>query len=54
MRAYPREVPRGAPMFARAGITTSPDPDAFAAAAGHVAVFQVRPAPPARRNEDAP
>jgi len=25
-----------------------------AAAAGHVAVFQVRPAPPARRNEDAP
>jgi deazaflavin-dependent oxidoreductase (nitroreductase family) len=54
MRAYPREVPKGAPMFARAGITTSPDPDAFAAAAGHVAVFQVRPAPPARRNEDAP
>ena len=43
-----------APMFARAGITTSPDPDAFAAAAGHVAVFQIRPAPPARRNEDAP
>jgi hypothetical protein len=38
-------------MFARAGITTSPDPDAFAAAAGHVAVFQVRPAPPARRNQ---
>ena len=54
MRAYPREVPKGAPMFARAGITTSPDPDAFAAAVGHVAVFQVRPAPPARRNEDAP
>src|SRR6202167_4062234 len=54
MRAYPREVPKGAPMFARAGNTTSPDPDAFAAAGGHVAVFQVRPAPPARRNEDAP
>jgi hypothetical protein len=34
-------------MFARAGITTSPDPDAFAAAVGHVAVFQVCPAPPA-------
>jgi hypothetical protein len=34
-------------MFARAGITTSPDPDAFAAAASHVAVFQIRPAPPA-------
>jgi deazaflavin-dependent oxidoreductase (nitroreductase family) len=44
MRAYPREVPKGAPMFARAGITTSPDPDA--AAASHVAVFQIRPAPP--------
>ena len=54
MRAYPRDVPKGAPMFARAGITTSPDPDAFAAAASHVAVFQIRPAPPARRNEDAP
>jgi len=54
MRAYPREVPKGAPMFARAGITTSPDPDSFAAAASHVAVFQIRPAPPARRNEDAP
>ncbi len=47
MRAYPREVPRGAPMFVRAGIASSPDPDAFAAAAGHVAVFQIRPAPPA-------
>jgi len=48
MRAYPREVPRGAPMFVRAGITSSPDPDAFAAAASHVAVFQIRPLPPAR------
>ena len=47
MRAYPREVPKGAPMFSRAGITTSPDPDAFAAAACHVAVFQIRPVPPA-------
>ena len=44
MRAYPHEVPKGAPMFVRAGITTSPDPDAFAAAAGHVAVFEIRPA----------
>jgi hypothetical protein len=43
MRAYPREVPRGAPMFVRAGIARSPDPDAFAAAAGRVAVFEVRP-----------
>jgi deazaflavin-dependent oxidoreductase (nitroreductase family) len=48
MRAYPREVPRGAPMFARAGITAGPDPDAFAAAAGHVAVFEIRPVPPPR------
>jgi len=45
MRAYPREVPRGAPLFARAGITAGPDPDAFAAAAGHVAVFEIRPVP---------
>jgi len=48
MRAYPREVPRGAPMFVRAGIAASPDPDAFAAAAGHVAVFEIRPVPPAQ------
>src|SRR5450755_4310559 len=48
MRAYPREVPRGAPLFVRAGIASSLDPDAFAAAAGHVAVFEVRPAPPER------
>ncbi len=48
MRAYPREVPRGAPMFVRAGIASSPDPDAFAAAVGHVAVFEIRPVPPAR------
>lgn len=46
MRAYPREVPKGAPMFVRAGIAASPD--AFAAAAGHVAVFEISPVPPAR------
>ena len=55
MRAYPREVPRGAPMFVQAGIVTSPDPDDFAAAAGHVAVFEIRPArlgggPPSRED----
>jgi deazaflavin-dependent oxidoreductase (nitroreductase family) len=44
MRAYPREVPRGAPMFAQFGITSGPDPDAFAAAASRVAVFEIRPA----------
>ena len=48
MRAYPREVPRGAPMFVQVGIASGPDPDAFAAAASHVAVFEIRPAPPAR------
>ena len=47
MRAYPREVPRGAPMFVQVGIASSPHPDAFAAAAGRVAVFWIRPAPPA-------
>ena len=58
MRAYPREVPRGAPMFVRAGIASSPDPDAFAAAASHVAVFEIRPVPPGavklRHRRDAP
>ncbi len=46
MRAYPREVPKGAPLFVQAGIASSPDPDAFAAAAGHVAVFEIHPVPP--------
>lgn len=48
MRAYPREVPRGAPMFAQFGIVSSPEPDAFAAAAGRVTVFEVHPTPPTR------
>ena len=43
MRAYPREVPRGAPMFAQLGIASGPDPDAFAAAASRVAVFEIPP-----------
>ena len=58
MRAYPREVPRGAPMFVLAGIAVRPDPDAFATAASHVAVFEIRPArqrgEPAARRLDAP
>ncbi|SFO94368.1 hypothetical protein SAMN05421854_103517 [Amycolatopsis rubida] len=41
MRAYPQEVPRGAPMFAQAGIVSGPDPDAFASAADRVAVFEI-------------
>lgn len=47
MRAYPREVPRGAPMFAQFGIVSRPDPEAFAAAAGRVAVFEIgsKPSP---------
>jgi deazaflavin-dependent oxidoreductase (nitroreductase family) len=47
MRAYPREVPKGAPMFVRAGVASSTDPDAFAAASNHVAVFEIRPVTPA-------
>jgi len=35
-------------MFAQAGIVSSPDPEAFAAAAGRVAVFEIHPAPVAR------
>ena len=48
MRAYPQEVPKGAPMFAYFGVVSSPDPEAFAAAASRVAVFEIHPAPPAR------
>jgi len=46
MRAYPREVPKGAPMFAQFGIASGPDPEAFAATGGHVAVFEIHRAPP--------
>jgi deazaflavin-dependent oxidoreductase (nitroreductase family) len=50
MRAYPREVPKGAPMFAQFGIVSSPDPEAFAAAASRVAVFEITP----RRHGELP
>ena len=43
MRAFPREVPHGVPMFVKLGIVTTADPDEFAAAAGQVAVFRVEP-----------
>jgi hypothetical protein len=46
MRAYPREVPKGAALFAQFGIVSRPDPEAFAAAAGRAAVFEIHPAPP--------
>ena len=42
MRAFPREVPGGVPMFVRIGLVTGPDPDEFAAAADQVAVFEIR------------
>lgn len=41
MRAFPREVPHGVPMFVRLGLVTRADPDEFAAAAGRVAVFRI-------------
>jgi hypothetical protein len=42
MRAFPREVPHGVPMFVKLGLVTAGDPDEFAAAAGRVAVFRIR------------
>lgn len=42
MRAFPREVPGGVPMFVRIGLVHGPDPDEFAAAASQVAVFEIR------------
>jgi hypothetical protein len=45
MRAFPREIPHGVPMFVKIGLVQGPDPDQFAAAAGQVAVFEIRPGP---------
>ncbi|MEU0533048.1 nitroreductase/quinone reductase family protein [Amycolatopsis tolypomycina] len=41
MRAFPREVPHGVPMFVKLGLVTSADPDEFAAAADRVAAFRI-------------
>ncbi|WIX86042.1 nitroreductase family deazaflavin-dependent oxidoreductase [Amycolatopsis sp. DG1A-15b] len=41
MRAFPREVPHGVPMFVRLGLVTGSDPDEFAAAAQRVAAFRI-------------
>ncbi|MCR6484290.1 nitroreductase/quinone reductase family protein [Amycolatopsis sp. OK19-0408] len=41
MRAFPREVPHGVPMFVRLGLVDGADPAAFAAAADQVAVFRI-------------
>jgi len=45
MRAFPREVPCGVPMFVRLGLVERADQ--VAAAASRVAVFQIHPDPPA-------
>ncbi|MGW3997060.1 nitroreductase family deazaflavin-dependent oxidoreductase [Amycolatopsis sp. NPDC004772] len=41
MRAFPREVPGGVPMFVKLGLVTTADPDQFAAAADRVATFRI-------------
>jgi deazaflavin-dependent oxidoreductase (nitroreductase family) len=41
MRAFPREVPHGVPMFVKLGLVAKADPDEFAAAADRVAVFRI-------------
>ena len=42
MRAFPREVPHGVPMFVKLGLVTAGNPDEFAGAADRVAVFRIR------------
>ena len=41
MRAFPAKVPSGVPFFVKLGLVTRADPDEFAVAAEHVAVFRV-------------
>ena len=41
MRAFPREVPGGVPMFVKLGLVTAGDPDQFAAAADRVTAFRI-------------
>ena len=41
MRAFPREVPHGVGFFVRVGLVGSADPEAFAAAADRVSVFEI-------------
>jgi hypothetical protein len=41
MRAFPREVPHGVPMFVRLGLVSGGSEDEFAAAAERVAVFRI-------------
>jgi deazaflavin-dependent oxidoreductase (nitroreductase family) len=48
MRAFPREVPHGVPMFVRMGLVQGPDAEQFAAAADRVAVFEIHAQPAAQ------
>ncbi|NKQ55839.1 nitroreductase family deazaflavin-dependent oxidoreductase [Amycolatopsis sp. K13G38] len=41
MRAFPREVPHGVPMFVKAGIVENPTPDEFEKGAAKVVVFRI-------------
>jgi deazaflavin-dependent oxidoreductase (nitroreductase family) len=41
MRAFPTSVPGGVPFFVKLGLVTGADPDEFAAAGEHVAVFRI-------------
>lgn len=43
MRAFPTEVPHGVFYFQKIGLVDAATPDAFAAAAGEVAVFEITP-----------
>ncbi|MGO4613867.1 nitroreductase/quinone reductase family protein [Nocardia sp. 2YAB30] len=41
LRRFPAEVPGGVPFFIKIGLVTSADPNQFAAAAPHCAVFRI-------------
>ncbi|MBF6172864.1 nitroreductase/quinone reductase family protein [Nocardia blacklockiae] len=45
LRAFPTEVPHGVQFFVKTGVVTSPDPEAFAAAAPRCPVFRIDPLP---------
>ncbi|WP_306215502.1 nitroreductase family deazaflavin-dependent oxidoreductase [Actinoplanes sp. RD1] len=44
LRAFPREVPHGVPMFVKTGVVPDATPDGFASAAPNVAVFRIESA----------
>jgi hypothetical protein len=43
MRAFPTAVPHGVQFFVRIGVVAAATPEAFAAAADRVAVFEIAP-----------